>query len=553
MGRPQVLGTGPWTGVLDTTDPFDDSPQLLVNASNGYFIDTRTPGGYYGRPGFVQGAVSETGLGPASCLYNFEASDGTYIRFFAFKGKLYRVTTSGLTFTGATDVTPVGVTIDATDGTTSGGPTARYYMTQLGGNLVFSDGVNRPWVGSALTSTPITAAYIDADGAGGTYAVQGQPTLYQGSLVMLLKSVGTASLNCQPGVGFLWSEPNQPTVGYEQTGYADFFNYIQTGSSPLYAALGTNEGLILWRETSIGIAVGPLNQLQSSPTTATLSFDVGTKSPAAVTTFGNNVFFVDRIGRPYRLTLGGGAPEPIWEQMRGQFDRNPSYLNYPDVIAKVAQAVVVPQLKVVLFAPFSPFPTGNGGNQGPIQPAVAFAFDAGTGIYLGTWTLRDGTPTFECMAVMRDGNNNPVVCTISNTTTGADTTCWFNHQTVLSAAQWYDTDALSANTSMRPTVTTGRLGYNADAVWNARRGTAIVMSSSAVTATVTTPYQSATAEGTVTPPTSDDSTSRIPFGLDIRSARGMQFALTPSTLTNQWGIQRVEVVATPSAARVEDA
>jgi len=547
------LVSGPWDGVLDTTDPFDDSPNRLVNASNGYFIDTTSPGGYYGRPGFIQGPISVSSLGARSTLYNFAVGDGTYIRFLACDGKLYRITTAGLNFTTLTDVTPVGVTIDATDGTTSGGPTTRYYMSQLAGNLVFTDGINRPWLGSALTSTPITGTYISADGGTTAWTAQGAPFTYQGSLGFLVKSPASGT-NAQAGVGFIWSEPNQPSVGYEQSGYADFFNYIQTGSDPLYAALGTNEGLVLWRETSIGIAVGPLNQLQSSPTTATLSFDVGTKSPAAIATFGQNVFFVDRLGRPYLLTLGGSAPVAIWEQMRGQFDRHPAYLNYPNVIGLTAQAVVVPQLKVALLAPFSPYPTGNGTNLGPIMPAVAFAFDAQNGRYMGTWSLYDGTATFEAMGVMRDANNNPALCVISGTTTGASPSVWFNHQTVLSAGQWNDTDVFGVDQgAMRPSVTTGRLGYSEELAWDCRKGTSITMSASPVVCTVTTPYNSATAEGTVTPSSSDDSTYRTSFGLDVRAARGMQFTLSPTGYAAQWGAQRMTALAVARRARVDDA
>ncbi len=550
MSPTQVLSSGPWTGVLDTTDPYDDSPDKLVNASNGYFIDTRTPGGFYGRPGVIQGPGSVSSNGARSCLYNFAVSDGTYLRFFACKGKLYRITTSGTSFTTLTDVTPVGVTISATDGTTSGGPTTRYYMTQLAGQLVFTDGINRPWLGTNLTSTPITGTYIDADGLGSAWIAQGAPTIAQGSILFLVSSPPSGS-SVQAGVGFMWSEPNQPATGYVQTNYTDFFNYVQTGSEPLYAVLGTNEGLVLFRERSIGLASGPLNSLSSSPTVATIAYDVGTRSPAAIATFGNNIFFVDRLGRPYMMQMGYFGiqpPTPIWEQMRGQYDRNHALQNYPAVIGLVAQAVVVPTLKVVLIAPYSPYPTGNGGNLGPIQPTTAFAFDAESGSYCGTWALRDGTPTIEAMAVMTDGNNNPTLAIITNTNTGNDLTTWFNIQNVPSAGKWYDTDQNGVNTTMTPSVTTGRLGYSESATWGAREAFAVVMSSSAVSLTVTTPYNSATSQGTVTPPSSDDSTYRVQFGLDVRAARGMQFTLTPSTLTNQWGIQRLAVPASPSKA-----
>ena len=36
----------------------------------------------------------------------------------------------------------------------------------MGGTMVVTDGVNRPWVASNLSSTPITGTYIDFDGMG---------------------------------------------------------------------------------------------------------------------------------------------------------------------------------------------------------------------------------------------------------------------------------------------------------------------------------------------------------------------------------------------------
>ncbi|MBU6501212.1 hypothetical protein KGQ33_05335, partial [Patescibacteria group bacterium] len=165
MAAPQVLTSGPWTGVIDTTDPLDDQPDKLVNASNGYLVDPNVANGFYQRTGFTQEPGPPSNDGARTALYSFAQADGTHLYFMAVRGKLYRC--SGLNFVTQTDVTPVGVTMAADDGTGTN-VTTRYYMTQLGGDLVFSDGVNRPWVGTNLSATPITGTYIDADGAGGT-------------------------------------------------------------------------------------------------------------------------------------------------------------------------------------------------------------------------------------------------------------------------------------------------------------------------------------------------------------------------------------------------
>jgi len=570
------LTSGPWTGVYDTTDPYDDQPDKLVNATNGYFLDPTTPGGFYSRPGFTQGpAHIFRNPGAQSGAYSFANADGTFTTFVAVDGKVYRQGYAGVALT-LDDVTPTGVTISNDDGTSTP-PTTRYYMTQLAGNLVFSDGVNPVWLGSALTSTPITAAAIDVDGAGGTYAIQGAPTLYQGSLVMILKSVGTAVLNTQPGVGFLWCEPNQPSVGYEQSGYADFFNYIQTGSAPLYAALGTNEGLVLWREAAIGIANGPLNQLQSSPTTATVATNVGTAAPACVVTFGRHIYFVDRLGRPYRMLPDGSAPEPIWQQMRGQYDRTPDYLAHPAATALVGHAWIDPQLNLVLMAPYTASASGSGGNYTALAPNVAFAFHAETGIYLGVWQLGGGGYSLNCATTFRDNNGNPVTLLVQED--DAALAYWIWVGAALSAGQWvdYNKDPIRLPLDPAPSVTTGRLGYNESVTWSCRNATAVVMTDEPGVMTVTTPYVSSASEGTITTQGSYDGTHRGVYGPNILAARGMQVTVAASggnpsleaedgnaliaedgvalvvQASAQWGIQRVALLASPRRATIYDA
>ncbi len=556
MTGPAVLTSGPWSGVLDTTDPLDDQPDKLVNATNGYLVDPNAANGFYSRAGFTQNPGPGANDGARTQLYAFAQADGTYLHFMAIRGKLYRC--SGTNFVTQTDVTPVGVTLAADDGTGTN-VTTRYYMTQLAGQLVFTDGVNRPWLGTNLTGTPITGTYIDADGAGGTFTVQGKPTLYQGSLVMIVGSIGTAVMNAQAGVGFIWCEPNRPSVGYCQTNYADFFNYVQTGSQPLTAIWGTNEGLYIFREASIGLATGPLPQLQSSPTTATVAVNVGTLAPDCMAQFGTNLFFVDRVGRPYLMNvatayaieLGFSGPVPIWMQLRGQFDRHPSYLSYPNVVALVGIAVVEPQRNLVLMAPYSSGPTGGSGSQTPLSPTFAFVFDGGSGRYMGTWTLADGTPTWNAVAVWHDTANNPVVAILQDTLA---TVYRVWTQALLSAAQWNDVTGGSTTVAFLPSVETGRLGYAAATVLTSKRATAVTMSGAPTSFTVLTPYNNSTVEGTPSPSSSYDSTYRLVCGLDVRAARGVQVTLTATgALSAQWGVQRVEVAATTAAARAVDA
>ena len=540
-----ALGAGPFQGVFDSRDPFDDAskPNMLQDAQNMYCPDSATSGGFYARPGFTQTAPSyAAALTPPGsqmgAAYTMVALDGTLYRFFAFNGKLYRL--SGASFVTSTDVTPVGVTIDA-----SATPGGRLYMNQLGNSLIFTDGVNRPWIGTNLSATPITGTYIDIDGAAGAWTAQGAPVVYQGSLFFIAKTVPGGS-SVTAGLGLVWSEPNQPATGYTQAGYANFWNLIEQSAYPIYALAATNNTLYYFRESSIGAVSGtPGSNFSSTATRDLVSANVGTRAPASVVQFLDYIYFVDRMGRPYRFQPGS-VPEELWKQLRGQIDANPSYLQYPNATALVGVGCLVPQLNVVLLGGWSSSPTNNSSNS-PLGPTTVYCFDAMTGKYYGRWSgaTSSGLTTFDVLTPMHDPTGAPTIVAFTNQ--GISQHLYLLG--LLSSGVWQDN-------SQVPTITakTQRLGYAANVVWNATdTGTIITQSTAPVTVTVTTPYTASTTEITAgSPASSSDGTYRLVFGMDVLEARGIQVTMQPTTATSQWVLQRVEFPADSSLATLSD-
>jgi hypothetical protein len=100
-------------------------------------------------------------------------------------------------------------------------------------------------------------------------------------------------------------------------------------------------------------------------------------------------------------------------------------------------------------------------------------------------------------------------------------------------------------------VTTPRLGYSDDTVWNVDQVTAITTSNAPVVVSVTTPTTLNTIEGTPSPSPSDDGTFRLVVGCDAQG-RGVQVTVSPTTADAQWSLQRVAMVAVGSNAGPED-
>ena len=543
-GKAYTFAAGGWTGVNDQIFPYDDSQEFLTDALNGYLPYPAEGCEFAARPGFALPPISMTAnAGMACAMWTHMALNGSIYRFAAIDGKLYRLTGSPV-INLATDVTPAGITID-----NAAAPTARFSMRSFGDTLIFSDGVNRPWLGTSLASTPITGTYIDIDGSGSAWASPAPPVEYQGSLFFIVSAYSAGIGAVEAGVGLVWCEPNQPSVGYCQPNYADFWNLIQQtgaqiGSLNLRALAATNNGLYYFREYSIGSLQGtPSVNFSSTATTDLVSQNVGTAAPGSVVQWGSNIFFVDTLGRPWMFTEGSGL-QAIWQQLRGVISATPSLLANPLATALVGVGCLVPQLNLVVLGGWSGSLTGSPVN-GPLGASTLYAFSQDTGVYHGRWTGASTLATFDALAVMKDVNSNPVFVAMCTPAQSLTANTWW--QSLLSASNWEDNGV-----TIPILAQTQRLGYGAATEWTLNMVRVVTSNVTPVTLTVVAtngtigPY-------TATPPASGDGTNLAQWAPTQTVGRGVQLQLTPTTTTTQWNLFRAEVDMTAADVQMSDA
>lgn len=557
----EVHPSGPFKGVRNTTDPFDDTPDYLLDLLNMYIPDPEQGSGAYARPGFVLtnsasqlGGANHQGQG----VFHHSALDGTEYRFEVISGKIYR---SSSDFTAYTDVTPGGVTIDASLGT-------RVFMLSFADKLIVSDGVNRPWMGTNLANTPITGTNIQYDVGNSAWSAQ-HMGVYSGALVFVVKSI--AGVFSQ--IKIAWSAPNDPTQGYFNTvsGVAVDYTWdlVQTGTTPIYGIVPTNIALLYWRDDSIGGlygAIGPT--FRSDATHDAVDVKIGSRSPATFALHGSNVFFCDSQGRPQMLPLGNKL-NPIWLQMRSIVEQ--ARTDTPLTTQIVACGTVYASLNLYLVAIWSTIPNVN------LAPSTIHAFDVLSGRYVGRWQIGQGC-NIEAMGILKDTNGQSQLVIIG-TQVVAINNGFGGYVWRLAGPQenvWTDNGVL-------PTIQaqTQRLGFAADVIRYADQATAITGSTApcsmiAVSAaqleqsfvvdftgteaadylgdelgdflmtegiqpTISTPYAQ-----------SLDGTYRVPWGLDIEG-RGFNLTISPQTATSQWRLHKVELTSVASIAPPEEA
>jgi hypothetical protein len=532
----------------------------LVNARNGYIPDPDGESGWYARPGFSltnQGAQI-TATGRARNGYAHTNLDGEVFDFVVIGGKLYRADTTLVSYT---DVTPAGITI-------SSSATACISFESLAGKMIVNDGVNRPWVAGDLASTPITGTYIDFDGAGTSWSAQ-WITVYSGALVVLMNQLDSAYAKTD----IAWSAPGDPTIGYQQSGYDYRWTLEQTGSAPITGIKGTNVGLYYWRQQSIGIATGALGpDFQTTHTDDAVADFVGTQSPQCIKQFENKIFFIDQIGRPWMLPLGS-VPKPIWQDMRTEVAA--AQTSYQAVTQVVSTAAIEPTLNLYLVAIWSALPSSS-------YPCIQwFAFDTLTGRYMGPWSVTtsgNGKTTVETLCTFLDNVGRSVLMVFgskddgSNPSTPAAGGYAWSFNALLGTPDFLcteDLNRLTTEDSERLTtegqeqvwtddgvvpdifVTTDRLGYSTDSVWNFDSCSTITGADTQVSVTIVT-TTATRLEGSPTPSPSQDGTYRLVAGLNVMG-RGASVTTAPLTADTQWVWQQTQLVAVPSLAGPEDA
>lgn len=671
LGKIYTQASGPFNGVRDSNEPFDDVPNLLTGANNVYFPDPVGGSGAYQRPGFIRGAsIADGGGGPSSNvgagIYRWTGNNnGTAVDLnFQFRNnKIYRGDLSGWT-----DVTPTNVKIGQ-QGTT----TAKTFCGNLGNAMIVSDGHGQPFVCTNLTATPITAQYIDLlpatvvlsrgstdtrvastamgnvygnlaaipagtvlpagtiplntwgvfrvqanssnvvsvsagaanfttgyatellaiaavpavtganwnlgyftvqtkvgttfvdgtdalfGGASGNianatnyYAGQspfwsayGACPVYTGALFFIVSTRGDSGTVQTDRLTIVWSEPNQPLVGYIQTNFADFWTLLQTGTTPLYTLVATNSALYYSRLGSWGSLTGaPSINFQNTATHDTISVNIGCVAPATVKVFGNYIYFCDQNGRPSRFAEGGRI-EQIWLNMRAAVTAATIANNaLPVAVELEAWAEIEPNLNLYLAAPY-----GSAG-LAENRPALIYVFDAFTGAYCGEWSMAGPLAMDACGQIVT-ANGSTGVAIQQAESSGPVSYVW---QLAVQADMGFifpGTGIYSDNgVAFNPSIETQRLGYSMENSWNVSEVRSLTSDISAVDMTVITPYNTVDL-GSVTAPNSNDSTFRQVWDPAGLAGRGFLCVATQSgntVPTVQWVIYRVEADMTVAEA-----
>ena len=639
MANTQTLVSGPWQGVKNTTEPFDDTPEYVQDAFNGLFENPAEGSGFYARPGVTVlnassaiGATSTTSFGNE--VYTHTQTDGTLLTFAFSAGKMYRLTSTFEQSQTPTDVTPANVTFRAN---------GFIYCTSLGGKLIVSDETAKPMLCTNLTSTPVTATPIEYGtpatllsrgstdtkvanatfintagtvaanavgtalpagtiplntwgvyrvtytgstytvtagaanftagyatealakaavpsvtgqpltfdlgyftvqtkigttfvggtdaltggasgnvanatnyyaGEGNAWSALGRPTIYTGALFFIVNTALGASVLST----IVWSEPNQPDVGYAQTNYDNQWTLTQTGTTQIYAIIGKNDGLYYSRVTSWGVLVGaPGVNFRTTATHDTVSYNVGCVASKTVQLYGDYIFFADAQGRAWRFQ-GASEPQPLWQNMRAVIDANAGTLAMTTAnIRTSAWGVVEPSLNLYILATYL--------NQyGAMYAALRFyVFDLRTGNYQGYWSFNGGA-VVSVGAQCYDTNGSPQVLMVGDIAFGTTLNCrYVTKLSTLQNANWLDNNA-----AIVPSITTNRLGYSLSSRWTATQMRAVFGPyAAAVSGTMTTPYAVTTLTD-VTPPATMDSVTRGVWNPDKVAGRGMQVNLSTS-------------------------
>lgn len=352
-------------------------------------------------------------------------------------------------------------------------------------------------------------------GEGPAWSAFGQQTIYYGAVFFIGQTLATVAAR----TSILWSEPNLPAVGYQQTDYDNLWELTQTGSDQINAVVATNDALYYARRLSWGAVMGPPGvNFQGTATHDGVAFNIGCVNPATVQLFGNYVYFVDAQGRPYRFPVGGG-PDDIWRQGESIFTT---------VAAPTATSwwsVIEPNLNLYI-----------------IRNSVGqfFVFDAMTGKFGGRWTFGS---TMAIGGILRNASDQPRLAMIQDDAAG--TAYLWRMGSVLDSVY---TDN-GANMSYQ--WTTQRMGYlAADGMTYDRVHALVTYGTSTINlaATFNTSQASSASANGSTVGTPLQEPAQVTWVLAGLQGRGIQMICTPSASSNSTQLKLFRVEVVPSGA-----
>jgi hypothetical protein len=413
----RLITAGPFVGVQDTIPLSSADANRAAGLVNGFIRLPELGADVTARPGFLRRTISNIQglptafnhswtIGNIRGLTAMQAADGSFWNLALVKAEQGTISppsttpTNGEFFGDASGKRAIFVRWDpvtpqylyAMGGTRSGVSTplenpfdidvARLFFQPFAGYLICSDGVNRPLKWDPTNVDPATApAACLSDLTDAIDPFFGQPTVYAGKLFAIKASDRNT---------FIWSEENDPDIGYEATGYDNSWTFRQTSSDFLSRLIGTNDALYVFRENSVTAVYGTVNtDFRSSSTLEGIDSNIGTKSPDAVTLVNNQVWFIDQYGRPHKIEPGRGLV-PLWARA---FETVKD-IDTSDSALFQAWARYLPILDCVVFGVRLQGQTGAG---------QLIVFSGRTEEFLGTWTVANLADA-RYGAIFRDAN-----------------------------------------------------------------------------------------------------------------------------------------------------
>jgi hypothetical protein len=293
--KPAVLDVlaGPLRGVRDSQRPGTPDPSLAEAAFNMRRVSGPQGSGLAQRAGFSRMGISEDAwqtVGLPQAVLSWINASGVRQTTLVAAGILYEynwATSLWESRVSSANLTTASVTLSAT--------APRVSLVPFAGKLCISDGINRliVWDGAA--------------GAGGISQVPNVGPFYGPLTVYYAKLFGILanSTGAGPRGTLVWSEENDPTLGYDVAPYNNAWDRPGGQTEPLTAVAGTNEALYVFRGRSTIAVTGAVNQdFQTAGTRANVSAETGTFSPWSVAVRPQGVWFVDHEAAPHIARYG---------------------------------------------------------------------------------------------------------------------------------------------------------------------------------------------------------------------------------------------------------
>ena len=500
-----VAVAGPFLGVKDDTTAVD--PQYAQSMTNVMFADAGPAAGLVGRPGFSKHtSLTVTASGGALGVFEHVAIDGTRYKFVFANGKVYRWswTSTSAGVSSFTDVTPVGVAISD-----------RVSCVSFADTMIVSDGVNRPWKATNLSSTPITGAYL----TGVPAACYGPPAVYYGKLFFIKGNERNT---------IIWSEENDPDTGYEAGGFNNAWTLAQTSNEPLIAIRATNEALYYWRLHSMGMITGAVNdEFTTAGVHDSLSETVGAITGWAVVEAGGAFYFMDAERRLQVYRQGQGFGE-LWREM------SPVNYSVPVVSPADVQACYLPHERVAVFVVST-------GSAPPYSRSGMLVVSTATDHALGTWSGGIGSGGYDQIAVVNDPLNVPRLVTLNDRLVGRG--LYAQESTSAGTTRQTDYDG-STTTYPDCTVVCPMLGYDARVAKDFQLLTVVGTAAQTVRLDYATPRSGITTYGTAQSVTTTGE-GRGTVGINAQSARWIRPRIRTAATAGAFSLAAVVVSGVP--------